>query len=146
MTEAAIPSGAMRNGNTAAPRPSAGQAPGLESTAVIVAAGARFEGLLSFRGGYAIEGDFRGEVAATGRLVLAEGSHVSGRIEADEVIVAGSFEGDIIARTRLELLATARVTGNFTSPTLAAADGCQMKGGCRTGLSGTGAKHSPSSS
>ena len=80
---------------------------------VAVAAGARFEGLLSFRGGSCVDGEFRGQIAAKGRLVLGEASHVRGIVEADEVVIAGVLEGEVRARGRLELRETARLIGDF---------------------------------
>ena len=99
---------------------------------VAVAAGARFEGLLSFRGGSCVDGEFRGQIAAKGRLVLGEGSHVLGTVEADEVVIAGVLEGEVRARRRLELLATGRLIGDFSTPRLIAHEGCQITGRCST--------------
>ncbi len=109
-------------------RPSEVSAP----VAVLVASDAQFEGLITFRGDSRIDGSFRGEIAANGRLELGESSRVEAEIEADEVVLAGIFEGRVVAHSRLELLSTARVKGELSAPLLVAAEGCQVHGRCRT--------------
>jgi cytoskeletal protein CcmA (bactofilin family) len=113
---------------------------------IAVAAGARFEGLLSFRGGSCVDGEFRGQIAAKGRLVVGEAAHVRGSVEADEVVIAGVLEGEVKARGRLELLSTARLIGDFSSPCVIAREGCEITGQCRTDRRGPASKQSPSSS
>lgn len=102
---------------------------------VLVAADAQFKGLITFRGASRIDGNFRGEIAATGRLELGERSRVEADIEADEIVLAGAFEGRVVARSRLELLASARVKGEFSAPRVTLAEGCQVFGHCRSGES-----------
>ena len=113
---------------------------------VAVAAGARFDGLLSFRGGSCVDGEFRGQIAAKGRLILGKAAHVHGIVEADEVVIEGVLEGEVRARGRLELRETARLIGDFSTPCLIAREGCQITGRCRTDRSAKTPDPSPSSS
>ena len=96
----------------------------------VLAPGAEFEGLLSFRGAARVDGKLSGDVVAEGCLVIGEGAQVHGRIEVDELIVGGELEGEIHARKRVELLNTARVVGSLRCPRLAVAEGGILEGRC----------------
>jgi cytoskeletal protein CcmA (bactofilin family) len=96
----------------------------------VLALGAEFEGLLSFRGAARVDGKLSGDVVAEGCLVIGEGARVHARIEVDELIVGGELEGEIHARRRIELLHTARVVGTLRCPRLAVAEGGVLEGRC----------------
>jgi cytoskeletal protein CcmA (bactofilin family) len=98
----------------------------------VLAQGAEFEGLLSFRGAARVDGKLSGDVVAEGCLVIGEGACVRARIEVDELIVGGELEGKILARKRVELLDTARVVGSLRCPRLAVAEGGILMGRCQT--------------
>jgi cytoskeletal protein CcmA (bactofilin family) len=104
----------------------AGQVP------TVLAPGAEFEGLLSFRGSARVDGKLSGDVVAEGCLVIGEGARVQARIEVDELIVGGELEGEVHARKRVELLSTARVVGSLRCPRLAVAEGGILEGRCQT--------------
>jgi cytoskeletal protein CcmA (bactofilin family) len=110
--------------------------PASESVVCAVAAGAAFEGLLSFWGEARVDGSLRGEVAARGRLELGAEAHVAARIEVDVLVVAGTVEGEIIARERVEVLAGAQVRASIRTPRLALAEGASFEG--RLEMSGAG--------
>jgi len=99
----------------------------------VLAAGAHFDGVLSFRGTVHLEGELRGDVIAQGSLRIEPQGRVEGRIEVDELVVAGVIEGDVYARRRVELLATARVYGEVRTPALALAEGSVLDGRCHAG-------------
>ncbi len=99
----------------------------------LIGAGTAFEGLVSFRGWALIDGEFRGEVVASGALHIGEAATVRARIEVDALVVAGSLEGEVVARERIEVLATARVTGVLHAPRVSLADGCVVDGRCEAG-------------
>lgn len=96
----------------------------------VLAPGAEFEGLLSFRGAARVDGTLSGDVVAEGCLVIGEGARVRARIDVDELIVGGELEGEIHARQRIELLNTARVVGTLRCPRLAVAEGGILEGRC----------------
>ena len=100
---------------------------------VILGPGARFEGLLAFRGTAIVEGELAGEILAQGTLVLGEHARVDARIEVDQLISSGQAAGEILARDRIELAASARVRGTLRTPRLVVADGCRVEARCHTG-------------
>jgi cytoskeletal protein CcmA (bactofilin family) len=97
--------------------------PGDAEAATLVGAGARFEGLLSFRGVARVDGELHGEIHAAGRLLIGPRARVKARVEVDELVVAGELEGDIRARQRAELQASGRITGSLETLRVAVADG-----------------------
>jgi cytoskeletal protein CcmA (bactofilin family) len=111
------------------------RARGSDDVPPLVAAGGKFEGVVSCRDGVLIDGELVGEIAAQGRIELGESSQVSGTIRAAEIIVAGRFEGTLVASGKIELLATARVSGNLTTAKLVAREGCTIQGSCAMGPS-----------
>lgn len=99
---------------------------------VVIASGASFEGLLTFRGSARVEGRIAGRVLGEGRLEIGEGAEVEAEVEADQVRVAGRVVGDITARDHLELDASAEVEGDLYTPRLRLAEGCRFQGRCHT--------------
>jgi cytoskeletal protein CcmA (bactofilin family) len=101
---------------------------------VVVEAGTRFEGLVSFRGFVRLEGTVVGRVVAEGSLWIGAQAELHGAVEADDVTIEGFCEGEIAARARIELKPTARVRGRLTAPRIAMADGSLFDGRCEAGL------------
>ena len=99
----------------------------------LLGAGCAFEGLLCFEGEVRIAGKLRGEVVATGRLVLEAGADLDADVVVDELVVAGTLTGRAVARRRAELLATARVEGLLAAPVLRIEAGAEIRGPCHTG-------------
>lgn len=102
----------------------------------VLAPDAVFEGVLSFRGAVRIEGRLKGDVLATGTLLIEPGAIVQGRVEVDELVVGGTLEGEATVRRRVELQASARVAASLLTPRLSLAEGCVLDGRCRTGPGG----------
>lgn len=97
-------------------------------TPTVVDSGARFEGLLSFRGSARIDGEVTGRVVADGTLVIGPEGCVKADIEVDELVVRGRVEGDVLARQRLELAEGGRAVGTLRARRFALAEGCLFEG------------------
>ena len=79
-----------------------------------------------------IQGRFRGEIALTGRLVIAEGAKVEAAVSADALEVAGELKGDI--KTRAVTLADkARVQGTVDARMLVVREGAWLSGSVSAG-------------
>lgn len=100
---------------------------------VLLEAGTRFEGLLSFRGAVRVEGLVIGTVVAWGTLVVGPGGQLQGRIEADEVVLEGTCVGEVAARERVVLRPGARVSGRILAPSIAVEDGSIFDGEWQVG-------------
>jgi cytoskeletal protein CcmA (bactofilin family) len=95
---------------------------------VVIGAGARFEGLLSFWGHARIDGALRGEIAADGILEIGPDARIAAQIEVDVLVVEGLVEGEVAARERVEIRAGGRITAAVRTPRLVLAEGGSLEG------------------
>ena len=98
--------------------------------------GTEFQGQLKFEGTVRIDGIFRGEVQATGTLVVGEGAKVEAEMRCGTLIVSGELMGNIHATHRVEALAPARIMGNIQTPVLVISEGVLFDGNARMGGAG----------
>jgi len=90
-----------------------------------------FSGTLSFSESLKIDGNFEGEIDATGFLYIDEAATVKAtKIRASSILVGGVVHGDLEAQDKLELLPSARVYGNIKTTRLKIADGVIFEGAC----------------
>ncbi len=90
-----------------------------------------FDGFLSFSAPFLIKGKVKGQIDATGALVIAEGAIVEANIKAPSVIVRGDLTGNVTATKRVEISSTGRLTGDIDAPELFIQSGCVFNGACR---------------
>ena len=110
----------------------------VEDAPTVIGAGARFEGLLSYRGKARLDGELDGEVVAEGALFVGRSARVRARVRAHELVVEGDLEGDVEASGRIEVRATGRLVGTLATPRLAVADGARLGGRVTVGGSSAG--------
>ena len=94
----------------------------------IVARPNRFEGALSGGGDIQIDGELKGEVDSSGRLVIAESGKVEAKMHARQVEVSGTVTGDVTADDKIELKASAVLRGNITAPKVVIHEGATFEG------------------
>lgn len=109
----------------------------LDASIVVIGAGARFEGTLSFWGRARVEGAMRGEVVADGALEIGPDAHVTARIHVDVLVVEGVVDGDVTARERVEVRSGGRIAAAVRTPRLVLAEGGSLDG--RLTMSGNAA-------
>jgi cytoskeletal protein CcmA (bactofilin family) len=80
----------------------------------LIGAGSTIEGDISFTGGLRIDGHVKGNVCATGTLVISELAKVEGEIDVAHVVINGTVAGPVRGSEYVELLPKARVTGNVS--------------------------------
>jgi len=102
-----------------------------EDKITLVDAQAQIEGKLTGKDA-AVHGRVRGEIALTGRLVVAEGGSVHASVSADAVEVSGELEGDVRARA-VTLRETARVKGRVEAQALVVREGAFLTGPVASG-------------
>ncbi len=102
-----------------------------DEKATVIDAQADFEGKLKGKDAV-IHGRFKGEVALSGRLVIAEGSKVEATVSADAVEVAGELKGDVRARA-LTLAEKARLQGTIDARVLVVREGAWLSGSVTSG-------------
>jgi len=92
---------------------------------------ARFEGTLTGKD-IRVQGRFKGDIDAKGRLVLGESSYVEAKVLAETAEIAGEFKGEVVA-DKLILTEKARVTGTFDAKVLTVREGAKMDGTVNAG-------------
>jgi cytoskeletal protein CcmA (bactofilin family) len=101
---------------------------GLE-LAAFVGASAAFLGKLSFSGNIRVDGTFEGEILGGDTVVLGPESRVTGRIDAQSVIIlGGTVDAEIFAHCRVQIRPGATVHGTLTSPEILVDPGAQFRG------------------
>lgn len=90
--------------------------------------GCEFEGKLCFQGTVRIGGSFKGEIFTPDTLVISEGAHVNGQIEAGVVIISGEVSGTVRAKHRVEIHRPAVFRGDILTPSLSVDEGVIFEG------------------
>ncbi len=93
--------------------------------------GTEFQGQLKFDGTVRIDGEFRGEIQATGTLVVGEGGRVEAEVGCGTLIIKGEVVGNAHASHRVEALSPARILGNIQTPVLVINEGVVFEGNVR---------------
>jgi cytoskeletal protein CcmA (bactofilin family) len=86
------------------------------------------EGKIEGAGHVRIAGRFKGDVQVQGNVTIEQGSHVTGEVKADTVIIGGNLEGNVDAASRVELLSTGVLNGDLKAGSLTVAAGSRMRG------------------
>lgn len=90
--------------------------------------GMRVEGVLNFEHTVRLDGEFKGEIAGKGTLVVGEGAVVDAEVKVDVALVTGLVRGVVEAETRVELKAPGKVYGEIKTPNLIIGDGAIFEG------------------
>lgn len=101
----------------------------------LIAQGSCIEGNLNFSAGLRIDGDVIGDIRAVeggaSILVISETASVTGRIDADHVIINGRVTGPVHASELLELQPKAKITGDVSYKALEMHQGAVISGQLR---------------
>ncbi|MCU0848058.1 MAG: polymer-forming cytoskeletal protein [Spirochaetes bacterium] len=89
-----------------------------------------FIGELVFKKSLQINGNFEGDIASGGYLVVGEGAVVKANIKAKTVILIGTVYGNIEATSKLEIHPNGKLYGNIRTAKLTIADGVVFEGKC----------------
>jgi cytoskeletal protein CcmA (bactofilin family) len=93
--------------------------------------GSEIEGQCTFSGTVMLNGTFRGEIAASGTLIVGEKGTVHATIHAGIVLISGQVVGNLVATERVELRGSARVFGDIETPVIVVEEGVLFDGHCR---------------
>jgi cytoskeletal protein CcmA (bactofilin family) len=95
--------------------------------------GSHLHGELRFDTHFRIHGEFTGEVATDGELIVGEGGEVDGEIKVGQIVVSGTVRGSICAARRVQITSTGRVFADVDTPSLLVEDGAFFEGRCVMG-------------
>ena len=95
--------------------------------------GVRIEGTLEFTQTFRVDGEFKGKILRSDRLVVGEKGKVSGGVEVNSLVVYGRLEGKALVKGPVEVHPKGRVVGELTltSPLLTVMDGGFVEGTLR---------------
>ena len=99
----------------------------------IVGQGTRLNGHVDLKGMLRIDGEFNGEVRASGQVLIGRTGRTECTVHAGTVIVAGVMRGNIVASELVELRSTATMSGTIHTPRLIVEDGGRFSGRCHAG-------------
>jgi cytoskeletal protein CcmA (bactofilin family) len=94
----------------------------------IIGAGSAVDGDIDVSGFLRIDGDVRGSVRVTGKIVVGASGRVDAPIRAKSAIIGGTVKGDVYVSERLRILAGGVVIGNVFAPRFEAEEGTVVHG------------------
>ena len=88
------------------------------------------EGTLTFTQTFRVDGEFKGKILRSDRLVVGEKGRVSGEVEVNSLVVYGKVEGTVRVKNTLEVHPSGRVKGDLemTAPALTVMEGGFIEG------------------
>lgn len=94
----------------------------------VIAAGARFEGLLVFNAHARVEGELVGAVSGGGLLEVAPGARVEGDVEVQTLLVEGELHGDVRGCERILVGSEALIRARIETAALEVSEGARIEG------------------
>ena len=88
------------------------------------------EGTLTFSQTFRVDGEFKGKITRSDRLVVGEKGKVSGEIEVNSLVVYGRIDGKVKVKSSLEVHRKGRVMGDLEmlAPALSVMEGGFIEG------------------
>lgn len=84
----------------------------------IIGEGTTFKGDINIHGLLRIDGDYKGSINSTGKILIGKNGRAECNIKADTVVIGGAVKGNIIASERIAVLSSGLVIGNLKAPRL----------------------------
>jgi len=91
-----------------------------------------FNGDLTFKGSFRIEGQFKGTITSDSLLVIGEKGRVEADIKVGQLVINGEIKGTLQASDRVEIHNRGRVFGTIVTPRLIVEEGAFLDASCRT--------------
>jgi len=94
----------------------------------IIGAGSAVDGDIDIDGLLRVDGDIRGSIRATGKVVVGAAGRIEASIRARSAIIGGVVKGDVYVSDTLRILSGGVVVGNVFAPRFEAEDGTVIHG------------------
>jgi len=104
-----------------------------DSLNTILGKGASFNGKLRIDGGLRIDGDFDGEMDASGTVVVGKDGFLKGDFKAKDAVIGGKLIGNLTAQQKIELQSGAHVEGNLHCKGIVIEHDVYFDGSCKMG-------------
>ncbi|MDP2689628.1 MAG: polymer-forming cytoskeletal protein [Deltaproteobacteria bacterium] len=109
----------------------------------LIGKGMSIDGKLSFSDTVKIDGNFKGEINASGTLIIGESGYVNGLVKVGNAIITGEVKGTLEASSRVELKSPGKMFGDIRTPNLIIGEGVVFEGNCIMVKRGNAAEASP---
>ncbi len=103
------------------------------SETCVIASGTAIEGKFNASENVRLDGQIKGEVKCSQRLVMGESGRIEGDIRTKDAIIMGKIEGSIVVEGTLHLKSTAYIKGTIQSKFMIVDEGAQYSGECKVG-------------
>jgi cytoskeletal protein CcmA (bactofilin family) len=103
------------------------------SETCVVASGTTIEGKFNSSENVRLDGQIKGEVKCSQRLVMGESGRIEGNVRTKDAIILGRVEGEIVAEGTLHLKGTAYIKGTIQAKYMIVDEGAQYVGECKIG-------------
>jgi len=103
----------------------------IKSIDTVIGPNTVFKGTLQSENSICIEGEFFGQLASRGSILINNGASLEADISAEYVVVHGKVTGNITAQKQLDIAATGQVRGDVEAPSVVIAKGGVLDGFCR---------------
>lgn len=94
----------------------------------VIAEGTRIEGKFTSTENVRLDGQIKGEVNVTKKLVMGNNSFIDGNISAQSTAVQGRIKGNLKISDTLQLLPTANIEGDINANALIVDEGAVYNG------------------
>lgn len=94
----------------------------------VVAAGARFSGMLAFDQEARLDGEFTGRVSGSGRLDVGPSASIDAQVSVDVLCVSGWVRGEVEAREKVVVYPGGRLQASIATPRLEVGEGGIVEG------------------
>jgi len=91
-----------------------------------------FNGELTFKGSFRIEGHFKGTINSDSLLVIGERGKVEADVKVGQLVINGEIRGTLQATEKVEIHNKGRVFGTILSPVLFVEEGAYLEATCQT--------------
>lgn len=99
----------------------------------IIGNGTKITGDITSNGDVRIDGQLKGNISISGRLVLGPGATIEGDVQASNAEIMGEIKGKVNITETLSLKATAKIVGDIVTTKLAIESGANFTGTCNMG-------------
>ena len=98
-----------------------------------ILSGTSIEGEITSNGDFRVDGNIKGKIEITGKLVVGEKGMVDGEINCAYATISGSFKGQLYVSELLVLKEQAKVHGDVVTSKLSIEPGAEFTGSCSMG-------------
>lgn len=95
--------------------------------------GTNVEGIIHANSDLRIDGNIKGTVHCSGRIIIGKDGKVDGDIQCEDAVIEGTFSGNLNVNATLNVKETAHITGDISTMKLLVQNGAVFNVNCNMG-------------